>query len=276
MSNPSYDGVLLRGTDEHYAEPPLYEHEYRRRRHDVRYYVALAGDELAPDGEVLDLCCGSGRVTRALLRGGFAVTGVDRNEAMLSAARDSVQRLPLRCRPHARFVQADMRDFDLGRQFGLIVSAFNSIEHLYTYEDIEQALASIKRHLAPHGRFAFDVQMPDLVWLSKDPDKRWARTRFRHPVTRQWLVYSTNQRYDPVAQIAHIRLFYDPLEPGPMTGSRVLHLTQRKFFPAELAALLRHAGFEVLRHDGDFDGDVLDDFAQSQVLVCRHAGEGLG
>jgi len=261
------------GSDEHYVDAELYEHEYRRRREDVNYYVAMAAGALAPGSEILDLCCGTGRVTRALLRAGFHVHGVDASEPMLERARLGVSRLPKRFRDNATLSQGDMRDFDLGRTFPLIICAFNSFEHLYSRQDVERTLACIKKHLEPDGLFAFDVQMPDLAWLLKDPGKRWARTKFRHPVTKQQLAYSTNHVYDPVRQIAIIRLYYEPLEDGPLKETAVVNLSQRKFYPAELAALLHYSGFGILRHRGDFGGDILDELAESQVLLCRHATE---
>ncbi len=265
------DELLKLGQDQHYLDADLYEHEYKRRRDDVNYYVAMASGEVSPGGEILDLCCGSGRVTRALLRAGFHVQGIDASAPMLERARLGVSRLPKRFRDNANFVQGDMREFDLGRTFPLILCTFNSFEHLYTRDDIARALACIKRHLAPEGVFAFDVQMPDLSWLLKDPDKRWARTKFRHPITKQRLVYSTNHVYDPVRQVAFIRLYYEPLEDGPLKEELVVNLSQRKFYPAELEALLHYNGFSVFRHRGDYGGDALDEFAESQVLLCTHA-----
>ena len=263
------DPIAL-GCDQHYSDADLYEYEYRRRRDDVHYYASLARGALPPDSEILELCCGSGRVTRALLRSGFRVTGIDLSESMLERARLGVSRLPTRFRGNASLSRGDMMDFDLGRQFPLIVSAFNSFEHLYSREQIEACLRCIKVHLEPDGLFAFDVQLPDLNWLTKDPDRRWARTVFRHPKTRQQLAYSTNHVYDPVKQVVLIRLYYEPLDEGPLKKTAVVHLSQRKFFPAELRALLHYAGFAVVRHYGDYGGDKLDEFAESQVLLCRH------
>jgi SAM-dependent methyltransferase len=269
MATDPAPNLIALGAEQHYADPDLYEHEYRRRRDDVRFYAAFAREHV-PQGEaVLDLGCGSGRVTRALLREGLHVVGIDRSDAMLERARQGIARLPIRCRDNAELVRADLRDFELGRSFPLVVSPFNTMEHLYSRVDLERCLAAVKRHLQPGGRFVFDVQLPDLKWLSKDSTKRWARTKFRHPVSRQWLEYSTNQDYDAVNQIAYVRLYYKPLEDGPLKQTQVVHLSQRKFFPAELRALLHYSGFEVLRHEADYEGDALDEFAESQVLVCR-------
>ena len=257
------------GAGEHYVDADLYEYEYRRRRDDVNFYSACASGELAPESEILELCCGSGRVTRKLLRSGFHVTGIDMSTEMLERAKSGVSRLPKRFRDNAEFRQGDMKNFSLGRRFPMVVMAFNSFEHLYSRVEIESCLRCIREHLEPDGLFAFDVQLPHLAWLIKDPKKRWARTKFRHPVTRQLLAYSTNHVYDPVTQIAVIRLYYQPLGEGPITKTEVVRLSQRKFFPAELMALLHYSGFEVTRQYGDFAGDKLDEFAESQVLLCR-------
>ena len=123
--------------------------------------------------------------------------------------------------------------------------------------------------VAPGGVFAFDVQMPDLAWLIRDPAKRWARTRFTDPTTKRATFYSTNHDYDPVSQIAIIRLYYEPVD-GKGAG-RVVKLSQRKFFPAELEALVAHAGLRVVERFGDFLWRPLDGSAESQVLVCEKA-----
>lgn len=271
VANKQDGNRVSKGAGQHYVDAELYEYEYRRRRDDVNFYAACASGELPPESEVLELCCGSGRVTRKLLRAGFHVTGLDMSEQMLERARLGVSRLPLRFRDNATLTVGNMKDFDLGKRFPLIVMAFNSFEHLYTREEIESCLRCIKDHLEPDGVFAFDVQLPHLEWLIKDPKKRWARTKFRHPVTKQRLAYSTNHDYDPVTQTAHIRLYYQPLGDGPIKKTMVVNLSQRKFFPAELQALLHYSGFEVMRHYGDFAGDKLDEFAESQVLLCRIA-----
>jgi hypothetical protein len=169
-------------------------------------------------------------------------------------------------RARCRLVEGDLRDFSVGGRFPLVLAAFNVLEHLYTRVELAACLRRVAAHLTPEGRFAFDVQVPDPAWLARDPRRRWSRTRFTHPRTGERLVYSTNHDYDPVGQIALIRLYYDRADGRGRT--RVVHLSQRKYFPAELEALVAGAGFEVVERYGDFAGRRLDGAAQSQVLVC--------
>lgn len=260
------------GTAEHYVDAELYDFEYRRRRADVNHYRRLA-KRCCPRGErVLELGCGTGRLLAPLARDGHQVVGLDMAQPMLHRAHARVQALGRVARTRAQVVRADMRRFAFAARFSLVICPFNAFQHLYTRQDVQACLAHVREHLAPGGRFAFDVQNPELRWLTRDPRKRWARTVFHHPVTGARFEYSTNQTYDPVGQIAYMRIYYVALDEPPATRrTQVVRLTQRQFFPAELEALLAANGFSVEERWGGFDEQAFAGDADSQILVCRPA-----
>ena len=254
------------GAREHYADAALYDYEYRRRRADVNFYRELAKRQQAT--RVLELGAGSGRVTVPLARDGIHVVALDQSRPMLDRLRS--KQLPPSVARRITTVEADLCTFDLGAKFPLAIAAFNVLEHLYTRGEVDACLRRVAAHLEPGGRFAFDVQLPDLEWLIRDPTKRWAKTRFTDPTTRSPMFYSTNHVYDPISQIVMIRLYYDPVEGmGAKSGSRVVTLSQRKFFPAELEALVAHAEFAVSARYGDFFWRPLTASSESQVLVTE-------
>lgn len=260
--------ALAAGSSEHYEDAALYDHEYKRRRDDVRWYRALAEKELGkPDGKraILELGCGSGRTLLPLLRDGWRMVGVDASQTMLDRCQARVDRLP-DARARVELVRADFRQVALGRRFALVICPFNAFMHLYTRDDVERFLAVVRAHLAPGGLFAFDVLNPDLAWLSRDPTRRWARTRFRHPRTGKITYYSTSLTYDAALQVAFMRIYYEPASGG---RTRMVRLTHRQFFPLELGALLHYNGFTVEAHEGGFDGSALVPESEEQVLRCR-------
>ncbi len=338
------DDLVDAGSREHYADAALYDYEYRRRRADVTFYRELARRRGAD--RILELGAGTGRVTVPLARDGRRVVALDQSAAMLARLRERIARLPSPVASRITPVAGDLRTFSVGGRFPLAIAAFNVLEHLYTRGEITACLQRIAAHLAPGGAFAFDVQLPDLAWLIRDPGKRWAKTRFTDPTTGRAMYYSTNHDYDPVSQIALIRLYYEPAPaddrpqpiergegaprlpggresrrddrpqpiergegaprlpggresrreaaPGPAgarrpagrradsspashpagaaggtSPTRVVKLSQRKFFPAELEALVASAGFRVSERYGDFSFRPLDGTAESQVLVCE-------
>jgi SAM-dependent methyltransferase len=256
------------GSREHYSDAALYDYEYRRRRADVTFYRELAKRHFGGHGRVLELGAGSGRVTVPLARDGHEVVALDQSRAMIGKLRARVDALPDAVGKRITILEGDLRGFKApGKKFSLAIAAFNVLEHLYTRGEVDACLRAVAAHLEPGGIFAFDVQLPDLGWLSRDPTKRWAKTRFTDPTTKRAMYYSTNHDYDPISQIAVIRLYYDPVD--GKGGGRVVKLTQRKFFPAELEALVAHAGLRVIDRFGDFAFAPLDGRAESQVLICQ-------
>lgn len=95
---------------------------------------------------VLDLCCGQGNVSEALVAGGCDVVGIDFSSAMIALAESRV--------PDATFIEADAQDLPFeDREFDAVVCNFG-IPHV---PDQPRALAQVRRVLRPGGRFAMTV-----------------------------------------------------------------------------------------------------------------------
>ncbi|WP_226531477.1 daptide-type RiPP biosynthesis methyltransferase [Microbacterium paraoxydans] len=115
---------------------------------EIREVLALAREAAGP---ILDVAAGGGRLTIPLVRSGRTVTALDLSGDMLSHLRRALPEHPrLDC------VVADMRDFTLERQYDLVVLGATSIT-LLDGEGRALLYASVRRHLAPGGVFAFTV-----------------------------------------------------------------------------------------------------------------------
>jgi SAM-dependent methyltransferase len=266
----------IAGAREHFEDAALYDFEYRRRRADVNFYRRLASDRMAfGAGPVLDLACGSGRLLLPLLRDGHTVVGLDRSRPMLAAAARRVARLSPARRARGLLLRGDLAAFSLRRRFGLAICAFHSIQHLIEDPQLLHFLRAVARSLVPGGWFAFDVLPPDPRWLARGDDRRWARTVFHHPVTRQRLVYTTDHVYDSVRRALHMRLYYQRLDgrDRPVGRERVVRLCHRQLWPADVQKLLARAGFRLIGSFADFHGQPLSDGdglpADEHVYVAR-------
>jgi SAM-dependent methyltransferase len=258
--------ALRRGTEAHYEDPLRYERTYARRTEDIRFYVEVARS--AGRGAILELGAGSGRVTLPIARAGRTIVAVDRMAPMLARLRERLAAEREQVRRRVRVVRGDLRSVRIGQRFPLVIAPFNVLMHLYARRDVERALATVRAHLAPKGRFVFDVTMPDLRALLRDPNRGYvARHPFRDPRTGRRYRYEERFQYDAEAQVQMITVVLTA-EDDPQ-DVWMLPLAHRQFFPAELEALLACAGFTIEARWGGFDRSPLHRDAESQVVVAR-------
>jgi SAM-dependent methyltransferase len=104
---------------------------------------------------VLDLCCGTGQLARHFLDRGYRVIGVDLSEPMLELARQNAG--PHLAEGRARFVLGDATEFTVGESVGLVVSTYDSLNHLESAEALSRCFACTLAALAPSGLFVFDL-----------------------------------------------------------------------------------------------------------------------
>ncbi len=107
---------------------------------------------------MLELACGTGRVSIPIARLGFAVTGLDIVPGMVELARSKSAGLP------TRWVAADARTFDLGEDFRLIFMTGNAFQLFLMNADQEALLGHVRAHLHDKGLFAFETRNP--LWAS--------------------------------------------------------------------------------------------------------------
>ncbi|MCB9591865.1 MAG: class I SAM-dependent methyltransferase [Sandaracinaceae bacterium] len=248
---------------DHYRDARYYDHAYRRYKIDVDFYVELAQ---TVGGPVMELGGGTGRISLALARAGIEVVMVDRMPSMLRRAEARFAKATKAVRERITSVEGDLRDVDLGRTFPLVIGPFNVLQHLYTRQDVERALATVRRHLEEDGRFAFDVLVPEPSSLIRDPLRFYKNRPIKHPETGVRYGYAEAFEYDHDTQIQTTVIQFTPLDGGEPRYDRLM---QRQFFPREVEALLHYNGFEILAHDGGFKDEPLDEYAESQVVVAR-------
>ncbi|MEW9528640.1 daptide-type RiPP biosynthesis methyltransferase [Microbispora sp. NPDC049125] len=120
---------------------------------DLDDYLKLA--DRSPGG-VLELGCGSGRITVPLAREGHQVVALDSSPDMLALLRRRLAKEDESVAGRVTIVRSDMRGLRLDRRFGLILLPANNISLLADEADRREVFARAREHLAPGGRFAFD------------------------------------------------------------------------------------------------------------------------
>jgi SAM-dependent methyltransferase len=224
----------------------------------VPFYVDLARQHA---GAVLELACGTGQLTIPMASHGRPTVGLDRSSAMLTVAktRASAAGAPV------AFIQGDMRDFALDRDFNLIFLARNSLLHLLTTVDLLAALTAARHHLAPDGIFAFDIFNPDVGLLARPRGQRSPVMEVSTP--RFGLVsVETTLDYDSATQVNSATWY---ISTPDRRDAWIVPVVLRSIFPQELPLLLSAAGLELTSRFGDLSGTPFGPGSRAQVCLCR-------
>jgi ubiquinone/menaquinone biosynthesis C-methylase UbiE len=104
---------------------------------------------------LLDVACGTG-THAGLMSNYYRVEGIDLNANMLKVARKKY--------PAIRFMQADMRDFDLNHQFDIVTCMFSAIGYMRTKTELQKAVKSMSRHLLPGGILLVEPWFTPAQW----------------------------------------------------------------------------------------------------------------
>ena len=104
---------------------------------------------------ILDLCCGTGQLASIFLQNGYNVTGIDLSEDMLYYAKENNKKFIKKSK--AEFIQDDAANFSLKKKFGLVISTYDSLNHLEDEKSLKICFDSVYKVLAEDGYFIFDL-----------------------------------------------------------------------------------------------------------------------
>lgn len=106
------------------------------------------------DGLVLDLGCGTGKMTRLLAKAGYDMIGVDNSEEMLGIAREAEDASDV---GRILYLLQDMRSFELYGTVRAVVSICDSMNYILEEDDLREVFRLVNNYLDPAGIFIFDL-----------------------------------------------------------------------------------------------------------------------
>ncbi|HSB89932.1 MAG TPA: class I SAM-dependent methyltransferase [Anaerolineales bacterium] len=240
---------------------------------EVDFYARLCSAAAERGGKVLDVACGTGRLALRLASPRLEMTALDSSAEMLSIARAKAGHLP-----GLRWVQADMRSFDLGQTFALAFVAAHSFQFLLTPEDQMDCLACLRRHLDPGAILVIHLDHQDPHWLADVVEGRGDPAPLmlelapgrRIRASRAWTL-------ERATQTAFVTTRWEELDGSGgviqtwTRGPIALHC----LFRYEMEHLLARAGFRLQALYGDFTGGALEDSSTEMIFLAqRHRDPG--
>ncbi len=241
----------------------LYHAHHTHYQEDIPFWQRLAGDVET----VLELGCGTGRVTIPLARAGFSVWGIDWDESMLGEARLNLGGEPLPVRKRVSLIQADMTELHLETQFGAAILACNTFSTLRPIER-KSVLAGMVEHLTRAGTFAVSVPNPTLLAsLPQGAAESAVEGIFPHPQTGNPVQASSAN--ESVEDGVIWRWHYDHLLPDGQVERSTMS-TKHYYVPVEVyVSEMREAGLRLGGLYGDFEKGAYTSESQYLILVAK-------
>jgi SAM-dependent methyltransferase len=231
---------------------------YVNTQFDVPFFLAEAKKA---EGKVLELACGTGRLSLPLLRAGIDLTCVDYSEEMLAVFRNKLAGSGLSC----RVVKQDMAELSLADRFNLIFIPFHSFSELLDRSKHAQSLTNIREHLAESGRFICTLHNPVVRTRSMDGTVK-ELGRFPSGEDRT-LVVSTRFEYDDRSHVVHGCQFYELQDSdGALMEKKELPVSFYLFQRSEFEGLAAAAGFRIVQLFGTYERSAFDE-ATSPFMI---------
>ena len=243
---------------------PFYDWENAQTldRRDVRFWRRMA---VRANGSVLELGCGTGRVTIPVARAGARIVGVDRSAEMLSHARRRSTRARLATR--VSWIRGDIRSlpFRLSARFKLVMAPYGIVQSLVRESDLKATLAAVVDVLAPGGIFGIDL-VPDLpVWKEYRNKVRFRGAR-RGGRSRITLVETVRQDRSKRLTIFDQRYVE---QRGARRTTRRFSLVFRTLTVPQMTRRLEKAGFRIKAVLGDYNGEPWDPRADVWLILAE-------
>jgi SAM-dependent methyltransferase len=240
-------------------------------RDDIDWYRRKAQES---GGPVLELGAGTGRITLAIAQDGLSIYGLDADRGMLAVLRRKIAALPGDDRKRITVAEGDMRAFQAGRQFPLVIIPFRAFLHNLTLEDQLACLGRVHEHLQAGGRLAFNVFHPSLEIMAQHTGALagvW-RCNGTFEYAGGHVVRSESTRYDTVRQRVHSHHRCEEYgADGSLRRTFLQRLELAYLYPADIRRLLEQSGFAQIQISGDFSGRPFANDADELVVEATRA-----
>lgn len=119
---------------------------------DYDEWVRLIDKKISPfikDKNILEIGCGTGEIAVRMQKKGYKVEAIDNSIEMLKLAKEKYKNI--------EFIKKDMRNLEYEEKFDAVISVFDTLNYLNSYDDLIFSLEGIKKSLKSKGVFLFDI-----------------------------------------------------------------------------------------------------------------------
>ena len=204
--------------------------------------------------EILELMCGTGRVSVPLLEAGRKMTCIDYSVGMLDIFSGKIEKKDY----DVELINMDVTSLHLNKKFDLIILPFHSITEILSTKLQYNALESISKHLNKNGVFILTLQNPKTRLKTADGTERMLG-EIKIDDNRKMVIYSMNQ-FNPSNKIVSGFQSYEIFDANNiMVEKRVLDICFKPISDSELKDMINNLGLEISATYGDYSYSRFDE-----------------
>jgi SAM-dependent methyltransferase len=246
-----------RSSEKYYHEMARFYDAFAERP-DETLYLELAKQFGSP---ILELACGTGRITFMLAQAGYEITGIELSHEMLEIAEEKLQQLPDDVQSRVSLYEGDITNFKLDKKYAMVIIPW-SFKYLLTTDDQLACLMQVRKHLDDGGAFILDLYPREIT--RKDGTEKQTVEIDGSTITRTY-TYSTNL----LTQLRHTTAHIDITHPNGKTEQLETMIVAALIMPREAELLVRIAGFEIVKDYGGNDFSEYKPEDWKRVLVLK-------
>ncbi|HPI85637.1 MAG TPA: class I SAM-dependent methyltransferase [Bacteroidales bacterium] len=214
-------------------------------------------------GEILELMCGTGRVSIPLLDSGRHMICVDYSKGMLNLFERKIKNKNY----PVNLVQMDVTNLKLDKKFGLIILPFHSISEIISTDLQIKALQSISSHLEKDGVFILTLQNPKTRLILADGITR-VMGRSSIDESRHLIISYMNQYNESDKIVTGLQFYeiYDSM--NILIEKRYLEINFKPVADSELRSMIKAAGLEIVEMYGDYSYGRFDE-EKSNFMIYK-------
>ncbi len=213
------------------------------------------------DGEILELMCGTGRVSIPLLEADRRLVCVDHSPGMLKRFREKIAGTQFK----VRMIMADAAHMELDERFGMVILPFHSLSEILTLRKQAMALQNIARHMIPGGEFICTLRNPVSQLRTVDGTMR---TLGRYPADDgTTMIVSAINTYDKKSGIVSGTQYYEFYnDSNERIESRNLSIHYRPTTYEEFVGMAQETGYEITVVYGDYSGSAFREDSSDFII----------
>ncbi|MBA13211.1 MAG: hypothetical protein CL751_04575 [Chloroflexi bacterium] len=240
----------------------IYDQIYSDLTVDVDFYKRLAS--LNKD-KILEIGCGTGRITIPLAQAGSEIIGIDLSKNMISILRNKIKEADL----NISCYEMDMKYLSLNEKFGLIIIPFNGFQSMLDITEQYKTLTSIYKHMPSGGILALDMFNATTDMFDQDKQIWYQVKEIFDSNSNKNMLINHSSKYNLNNQTICTTLMIEEIINNKITKTTyndfILRFTNRY----ESEYLFRNVGFTIENLYGNFALDSFNETSEKMIWILR-------